>query len=132
MTTLRDKEQDARITKYLIDEGFDIDHIADTLNYRQEAFFQVKDGKLLRDSEVIWRPDIKWAELYGDLKSILIRQKRWVKHTGGKGYCQVTELSERDAKYIIYAYPRQSLKQYDVNKTTIFKIEFFAPVGVEI
>jgi len=53
MTTLRDKEQDARIAKYLIDEGFDVDHVADIMNYRQEAFFQVQAGKLHRDNEVI-------------------------------------------------------------------------------
>ena len=129
MTSLREHEQDQRIAKYLVDEGFDIDFIAEVLSHEQNAYFEVEDGKLLRNDEVIWQPDIKWAELYGGLKAVLTVQKRWVRTTKGLGYCQVTELTENEARNVELVYPRQLLKME--KNSAIFKMEFFGPPGLK-
>jgi hypothetical protein len=125
----RTKPQDARIAKFLLDEGFDLEHVSNVLNHKHEAFFEVKDGKLLRDNEVIWQPDIKWAELYGGLKAVLTTQKRWVRQTKGLGYCQITELTKNEARNIELVYPRQLLKM--TKDGVVFKMEFFGPAGLK-
>jgi len=126
----RGKEKDQRIAKFLIDEGFDVEFVAEVLSREQNAYFEVENGKLLRNDEVIWQQDIKWAELYGSLKTILTTQKRWVRTTKGLGYCQVTELTENEARNIELIYPRRLLKL--PKDGAVFKMEFFAPPGLKM